>query len=923
MQVRLHADCAGDHDVMNYSYIANRYGAMTALFIASAALCASVTGLLRSFDDAMYDYLRSIRINQPSSSDILLVEFDATHAREVPPEVLAEVTRRIAEFKPARVGVAFEVSEAQRRSLWSAGLHEVVVGESLKKLATEAANVDPGVSLRVDLDVGYTDLLYDQIIYRKHKLVANLDGRKYRAFEALLVQPLLLSSFTELPDQVTIDYLGGRDSLPIIHASSVLRREAVPELVENRVVLIGLRGELVSDIAIPSPNRIQKLTRLEIHGHVVRTLIGGTNLVQLGTVLQGILFACVAFVGCLFFRHTSLRNAVLSIILCFLSLTLISWLSVHSISVQMPLSAMFLAVLLSAVQCLAFRFRVLAEFVESWTLLRQSRQATASRSEQRDLWERIADATYQLFYPERLALLDLQEGSQHLRIACLKQCSSEEIRERRRDISRVPYKDAIQTEKAVRNERRAFFEESKTGLAEFLVPLMSSGKVYGFMTLQVKEASLEKWPSFETFLSGYAKDVANVLAQQASADARRRREERWVERLQVSPEEEQRSRLFESDAEFERRNQFLRQAFEISRTPSAVFDAFGQLAYCNRSMLNLLQDREVAVEGLNCIGLLQSVSNQSAEECRALFRRVLQDGEPQSVFVGRDRTERTYRKLFVEPVTANLGESKLSVRSVCVQVVDGILDPIALKREGTEIRDEQVRTNLNSLRQAAWMLRPEEDAPNKGGFESMLSKLEECEELLLAEREDEPRNVQAVNAIELCRGALVAFEEHAKQKDLCVVDQMEDPLTALGPKTQANPLCLAEMFEILLDCLTTSAIPESGVFVGSTSNENVQCIWFEIVTTGVSATGDSSVDAIENAGLHLTSDAESLLSSKQLDQLARLDEWLQYWDAQLRISCSSDFRLRADLRFANERAGENRSFAKEGLRSENYPLGEA
>jgi CHASE2 domain-containing sensor protein/signal transduction histidine kinase len=255
-----------------------------------------------------------------------------------------------------------------------------------------------------------------------------------------------------------------------------------------------------------------------------------------------------------------------------------------------------------------------------------------------DVWQEVrALATHHL--PLRRSLfLVLEPATGRLREVLAIDCDLGVLTERRRHVSRPPYREAVSQGQAVVVSR--LLREGDVQEMQYLVPLSRDGRLEGMWALAVQPAELQRASDFHATLNVLAIEIARRLgmAGRRGPPAAGPAVPPAAAPGDIGPAADVHRALLL----LEQRAATWRKALEHLDTAAAAFDELGRQWFVNAAMGRVLDDLELTATPAVPI-LLARVAGRSPEEARHLLRRVVVRGERIHLAAHRMRSGAVYQ----------------------------------------------------------------------------------------------------------------------------------------------------------------------------------------------------------------------------------------------------------------------------------------
>ncbi|RME40330.1 MAG: CHASE2 domain-containing protein, partial [Deltaproteobacteria bacterium] len=467
------------------------YAVLSAFLIAGFF---AFTNLFRYADGLVYDAMVRLTAGEQPADELLLIEAGAGHRDDGDKTwltLLRELeklgARKIAfTFVPQGVSAAFYDYARQQGNVVFGRRVIAAVGQ------TSQESIEPWPSQAgKELPFGVLTLpLAEYGVYRWHRSFVQIGGTRYPTLEQTAASRSDSVDRPTPPDRFLINFEVGSGRLPRLTLSRLLAGGAIPELVKNRVVLIGFASTSeIPGVKTPISPPGMTTSLLDVRGAALHTLLTGRFIHRPGLpALFGMLLV-VTLVSLLVFHWLDSRRATVSASLAIFAAYVLTGLYLFkTVQLWLPIVALASAQLLFFV--LFYREKAMLHDETMRAMLLElseelkKRVTPASFYETREHWQQVANMLYQTLDLERLILLERVEGDHRLREVQALNCSLDDIEERRRDYERQPYKRAIEENGPVRLERQ-YLRNRGEGEEEYLVPLVFAGDVMGFWAFTV------------------------------------------------------------------------------------------------------------------------------------------------------------------------------------------------------------------------------------------------------------------------------------------------------------------------------------------------------------------------------------------------------------------------------------------------------
>jgi hypothetical protein len=418
---------------------------------------------------------------------------------------------------------------------------------------------------------------------------------------------------------------------------------------------------------------------LEFHGHALNTILTGRAIHTLPSAGRLPVYLGCALVSVLSFRRPNVKYGLAVVVLLSGLITLGGWLVLWGTQCWVPLGSVLVVQVLAALFVVDQRWRYSQELSGRLQVL----LGAGPRNRSYPLlaaaptpWNEMMMLVHQLFPLQRAALLIVPERRPNLQQVALWGGDAQIVRERRRDVLRSPFLEAIESRGLWRvDEYRPFFAPAGDQ-QQFLLPLIHAGRVKGILAWALHTETLRSLPD----LAGQARDVAEELAELiARWQAVRRTERRrstWPGRWLLLPEEHQTATLERNVRQAELRLSQMSRLVEEATIGHALCDVCGRMVLMNATMFRLLHPLGLASMDTSLFQLATALLQRSEDETRAVLRSVILERNPAS-FQFTSTATGTKWMLLLRPLcgtteTSSVAESfdPFRVQGVQVELID-------------------------------------------------------------------------------------------------------------------------------------------------------------------------------------------------------------------------------------------------------------
>ena len=656
------------------------FGWRTTICILVIAWIMNAAGLFTTIDQSFHDSCQRLTAKPYIESGVLLVHTPESYFQN-DPKKLVKLLKQLNSCGPKVIGIVdaedvysqnSDGARALNRQLFSdlqqqPFADKLVVGCSGDSLFQESLpNLSPIKTGFVNLD------LLNQSIYRQSQAKILTNGKSLYSFEAQVARAMLPSDRLIPAGKFGIRFGAASRGLPQVNAEELLSGNLVSELVTGKAILIarqqrstfGVFTPLTSSAFANQQTSAQRMSRLELRGNIVETLLRQNQIRESSWICNLILFVLLSVLFCQLARQAPREHWVSVFAGSALLSVLLAIGSFLFCGTTLPVTAMVGLSLLAFGTVLFQRFGKQFQSLRHLNLMIGVKEHGEKEISDETTWSQVADAAYQLFYPKRMILFKLDDGATHLEIMQMVNCDQQDINEQRRDVQRSPFREAFENAEPSRNNGFEFFKcESGSSGVEYAVPLIAVSKPIGMIFIELEPVQAENWSDLPNFLRQFAEDMSMVVANRRMKLQKHLERSKWSTRLRTTPEQGVYDRLQKLKTSENDLFQSVQNAFRLTESPAAVYDAFGKMLQCNDNFMQLLQRQQVSAD-ISCVELLSAISDESQFECRALLRQSLHCGKSVDFHLSPDGENEFARRLLLKPVSLD-SDSRGVVVEVC------------------------------------------------------------------------------------------------------------------------------------------------------------------------------------------------------------------------------------------------------------------
>lgn len=623
-------------------------------------------GSLKALENWAYDYCSANpKYLDNQSGRVLLVELSP----EVQTDRVAQLLTRLKDLGAKRIGLSIDIERHSGLLAEDGTLNSDIV--YCRRVHRDPANpvrwkfAHPATPQDELHRWGCSALpFHERGICRDHLVRMEVEGQILPSFEATLADYSQDEHSTpgSLP-LMRIQFRGGVGSLPQIPAAMILEDRVVEQLVRDRVILIGSTADQMAEYQTPTTVGSPGMSLLEVQGHVVNTMLSEHVVHPTSAESDLLLLIFTGMLSSWLYQRSSVRSAFLMFVVSIGLGTICTLIALTKFNLWIPVAA----IMLLQICC----FAMIVERRVSYTrtalnslLLEVSGRVWKRRWHddffaEANPWPQVISFIRQALDLERIIILELPAQKHHLRQVSAANCSLEDLHEPRRDIRRAPYSDALAVAGPYRInvEVRPYLKPQPHAELQYLVALVASGRVLGFIAVSAATERIADLRVFESRLGEFSEQAAELLNRhQHLLEENRKRKGR-----RRSPQADQESTAYDEVLNatnlLESRLTRFEQIFQQSSTASIIFDLFGRPMMVNDRMKEILRREQVNSETSTSVDVIVNLTGSSLDDARGLLARVLIDRQAESICVRLNQQKNNYL-LIVRPLEVAVAQRR-------------------------------------------------------------------------------------------------------------------------------------------------------------------------------------------------------------------------------------------------------------------------
>jgi len=432
-----------------------------------------------------------------------------------------------------------------------------------------------------------------------------------------------------------VDFIGGRHRLPEVDAQRVVGGEMIPQLVRDRIVIVGIPGPPpVVGVQTPvSTDSAMPLYELQAYG--IQTLAAGRLTRALSAPVALGVMLLVALLSAMMYQalptFAAIRATVLMTILYLAAgYVLFTLAGIVLPTVLLVAEQAVLAFLIIRRRAAQEEEQLRAILLERADRLRRYviPQSIADTDEH---WTHLVNLVDQYLPLRRFIFLERVENDHRVREVKALRCSLDDISERRRDYQRTPYSTALEAQRPVPVAGSNYFKNPSPDEEQFVAPLYFAGEVLGFWAFTISREQLDELEDLPGLLGQFSEQIGEMLFHRRELRRQRAQQQSWQRYLHMSTGSAAYRQLADTLAVLDRHTGELESAFDGLTTPTIVYDLFGRAVHMNREMEQYARGIDIRPYQATALDFITAVTALSMSDARNVLRRVILDKENETL----------------------------------------------------------------------------------------------------------------------------------------------------------------------------------------------------------------------------------------------------------------------------------------------------
>ena len=618
-----------------------------------AVWLGSALGILDAPTGFLYDqFVRSSTTTSPFDRKVLLIEVDPVdfkaHNRN-----WTDLTDELSKYDPLAIGFLFA------RTFYSStetaeGMEPIpiVFGQVAFLSADGMYETEPLPHYAPkDFPMGFVTVPPSSYgVHRQQFSRLHLNGKWVPSIEVALMEAAGLNT-TGIPNPFTVNFNGQRNPVPLVSSRRVFSTGLVPELVKDRLVLIGFpRSPRNPGLHTPIGLDHPELSQLAYHGYALSSLAHSTWIRDCASPLRLGILSSLTLGGIILFSWLRVRQVAWTTWLLLALLSAATWFSLSFLQLWLPFTECVLVLFSTSLITLRSRASF-QEKMDRRTLQETShklrRRSTPHHATGEEHWTQVMTLVSQTLDTNRQIFFEHNSDTSELHEMKALNCTTDEVQLKPLQASLPVYQQAIREASPVLTEN--YFASAPVHERHFVVPLQFAGQTIGFWALGIQQKRIDEIPMLLTVLSDFGRQISGMVYRHRNWGAHSLGS-RLFKFLSFRSTAELHQELRESFIALEGHLNRLEQLMNKSRTATAFFDPFGRMLICNRRMSELMDRRSLQPADMTALDFLIGCTHLDLTEARSVLRHVLLDRSELQLRVANLSEEGEVYMLHVHPL---------------------------------------------------------------------------------------------------------------------------------------------------------------------------------------------------------------------------------------------------------------------------------
>lgn len=241
-------------------------------------------------------------------------------------------------------------------------------------------------------------------------------------------------------------------------------------------------------------------------------------------------------------------------------------------------------------------------------------------TEKDKFWDNISNLVSQSLHLEKSIFLKIDPSKRRLKEIAALNCSLNDIQEKRRDISREPYLQAVLSKQSLISSR-PFFKNKSDSEVEIIAPLFKGSDILGFWALTTTEPDEERQRQLRDYIDLFSLQISSLLNIQNLTQEELGKSNAFTKRF--GDEEQQLFYMAQQKLDALVSTEHVYDSLYRSMyTPTILFDVFGHVSLFNKGMAKLAKMENLRLNNVNAFEFLQQILPNESDNLKNTIRRL-------------------------------------------------------------------------------------------------------------------------------------------------------------------------------------------------------------------------------------------------------------------------------------------------------------
>ncbi|SDU55836.1 CHASE2 domain-containing protein [Desulfobacula phenolica] len=684
-----------------------------------------------------------------------------------------------------------------------------------------------------------------------------------------------------------INFMATTKKLPNIDFKRIVSGNLVPELVQDRSVIIGLKKAANSPgFNTPVHSGGNSISLVEYNGYALDTLIEQTSIKWPAPLTTLCFIITITFLGLTLYPLLSEIMILVYTGAFFMGCVIVTWVLLSHAFFWPP----FFEIILTCATVLVFIFarkcslksRLAKEMILNRSIQIKKKFSATGFYESKEYWSRIINMVNQTLNLERAIFLDKVENDHRVKEIIALNTSISDIKERRRDYQRTPYSTAIKENKPI--EIHSYFKTAKPNDVQYLVPLSFAGRLQGFWAFVISSGHAADISTLLPTINRFAVEIGEILYKRDKWHLEQAGQKSLINKiLRFETKEDLSHEINNIINLLGRRVSILDLVFNSIESAVILYDIFGQVTHVNQGMSNFLKTMNIAPFKMTALDLAVKLTNHTAQQMRNLLSQTIISHDILTLPVTIAYHDKSFllsiRPLLIEEENSLIQDDAypFDLHGMLFEMID-VTDA---KNSGTLKADLFERSNIHlkegveSISNVCMMLEDDKMVAEQktklienlnDKKDNLINFITELNDYMSLDVFSETYQVFPVSTLKIIKNSISQLQEIAGKKRI----SFEIASGSLSDLVLAGPGDLKKLFISLFSILLHDAYEETAIQIRSESKNG--SIFYSIYNTGYGMPDEDFQRYLSSGQLN---------NSKFFQEIRQLSPKLKQWKCDL------------------------------------------